>query len=174
MISLLFAATVLSPTPDIRSVDWLVGEWEFADRAMLPGSSYEEYGTRSCVYALDNQYIRCESRGTSGDTTRTYVFYLNYNAQSERFEMLSMWGNIPGKALYTGTLSADGRQLELRDEALDTDDDGIQRRSWAVITYDDNGSMVWESGSAPDGAERGPVRYRDDATRLNDEAAVDQ
>lgn len=162
--SLVALALAAEPQPEIRRLDWMIGEWDFADESTSPTDDYEERGVRSCGYALDGQYIRCESRGTSRGRTRTYVFYLNYNRELRRYEMLSMWGNVPGKALQVGSASADGRRIELQTETPYAEGAEI-RRAWAVITYDGAGAYVWDSGSGPDGAPRGEARYRDLARR---------
>ena len=168
MIAALLISAALTAA-DINKVDWLIGDWEFRDYALpAAGIRYEEAGRRSCAWALDRRYIRCESTGRNGARERTYVFYLNANGESGRFEMLSMFGNTPGKSLKAGSLSADGRTLDLIADETYTDEATGQRvRGWSVIRYDGNGAYVWESGNAPEGqpAKR-TMRFRDEVKRL--------
>jgi hypothetical protein len=45
-----------------NQIAWLIREWTFEDAAI--DGEYRETGTRTCGYALGNDYIVCESVGT--------------------------------------------------------------------------------------------------------------
>jgi hypothetical protein len=112
-----FAATLGTPTaalaqePGIERLDWLIGEWDFAD-AEIDGE-YRETGTRVCEYTLGGDYIVCESEGTDHrGRTRSYVWYFNYNDRDERYEITSLFQGLGMKALYTAEVSDDGYRLE--------------------------------------------------------------
>jgi hypothetical protein len=155
------------PGPSIRDLSWLIGVWEFDDRSTAAaGFDYQETGTRTCAWALDDQYIRCESRGTSRGRTRTYVFYINWNSITRQFDMLSMHPNTPRKALMSGLATNGGRHLDLRSETVV--DDGIATRSWATIVFDGKDRVVWESRSnrGTDLPDHWPMRFREEARRV--------
>lgn len=154
--------------PTIRDLDRLIGIWEFEDAATEnAGYEYVETGTRICAYALDDKYIRCESKGKAKDKERTYVFYFNYNDADERFEMLSMFGNYSRKILYHLTVSEDGRRIDLT-TGPNPEEDEIER-SWATISFQSDDQFTWESrlnkgGDLPD---HWPVTFRETARRKN-------
>ncbi len=166
-VSLTFSQTERrSEAPGIRDLAWLIGRWEFVDRAVSSGDPYQESGVRECNWALDEQYIRCESRATVRGKVRTYVFYLNWNNLDNRFEMVALFGNYGRKTFYTITLSEQGRRLELLSER--TIRNGVSSQSWATIRYDGQDKMSWETrinrGNQPPDAW--PLLYRDEAQRL--------
>ena len=162
-IALLLAATAAGPS--IRDLSWMIGDWTFHDVATeAAGHKYEERGTRSCAWAMRDQYVRCESQGGTAARPRTYVTYVNYNAPQKRFEMLSMWSNHPPKVTQYGQL-VDG-ELRFVSAAAETGDDGIAKHSWARMRPEGKAGWVWDSGTRPVGAtDDGPVRYRDIAIR---------
>ena len=165
--TILLALAATAADPSIKDLSWMIGDWAFHDVATeAAGFNYEERGTRSCRWALRDQYIRCESQGGSAARSRSYVSYLNYNAAEKRFEMVSMWSNHPPKLVQFGELAASGRELRLRMPAAQRDDDGKLKQSWAVWTFDGKSTWTWDSGSRVDGApDDGPVRFRDIATK---------
>lgn len=161
-----FAAVLpAAAEPSIRDLSWLIGRWSFEDRSTpATGYDYAESGVRECAWALDDRYIRCESRGVSKGKTRTYVFYLGFNSETGRFEMLSLFGNTPARALYEISVSEGGRRLDM---VSSYDEDGQPRRTWGVLTYDGSSSYVWESTSGPaNAAQRPPTRFIDTVRRL--------
>ena len=156
-----------APGPSIRDLSWLIGVWEFDDRSTAAaGFDYQETGTRTCGWALDDQYIRCESRGTSRGRTRTYVFYINWNSITQQFDMLSMHPNTPRKALMSGRATSGGHHLDLRSDVVI--DEGVASRSWATITFDGKDQIVWESRSnrGTDRPDHWPMRFREEARRV--------
>lgn len=170
--ALLAAALVQSAEPrPIDPLDWLIGDWTFSDEAQpAAGFVYRETGERRCDWALDRTYIRCESRGRTTRSERTYVFYLTHNANTGRYEMTSLYGNIPDKLTKTGVIEDGGRTLILRSEPYV--DEGQTRRSWSVLRYDGGKTYVWASGSglegSPEAEPGGPVRFQDVVTRASD------
>ena len=166
----LFAGLVLqaSPSRPIDQLAWLIGDWSFSDEAQpAAGFAYREVGQRRCDWALDRTYIRCESRGSTARAERTYVFYITYNARTGRFEMTSLYGNIPDKLTKSGMTENDGRTLVLRGDPYV--EEGHTRRSWSILRYDGEASYVWMSGSGPDGSPEaepgGAVRFLDRVVR---------
>jgi hypothetical protein len=156
-----------APSTSVKDLAWLVGVWEFDDRSTAAaGFDYQETGTRTCAWALDDQYIRCESRGTSRGRTRTYVFYFNWNSITQQFDMLSMHPNTPRKSLMSGRVTGGGHHLDLRSDAVV--DEGVTTRSWATIVFDGKDRMVWESRSnrGTDPPDAWPMRFREEARRI--------
>ena len=162
---LLAAATAVEPS--IMDLGWMIGDWTFRDvSTAAAGFKYEETGTRSCRWAMRQKYIRCESLAGMSPRDRSYVTYLNYNPAAKRFEMVSMWSNHPPKAVHYGQISADGRELRLRQSQPDRDDDGVVKESWAILRSDGQSRWTWESGTRREGAtDDGPVRFLDIAVR---------
>ena len=165
--AMVFALTSAEPEPSIRDLGWMIGDWAFHDSATdAAGFNYEEKGQRSCRWALQDRYIRCESAGGTATKQRSYVTYLNYNAFEQRFEMMSMWSNHPPKLLQVGQMARDGLELRLRSVQPTRGDDGVVKNHWAVLRFDGKSRWTWESGSRPEGAVNdGPVRFRDVALR---------
>lgn len=165
--AVLLALAAVTADPSIKDLGWMIGDWSFHDVATeAAGFKYEERGTRSCRWALRDQYIRCESQGGTAARPRNYVNYFNYNPAERRFEMVSMWSNHPPKDIRVGEAGDGGRQLKLRQLRAERDDDGIVKQSWAIMRFDGKASWTWESGSRPDGAaDDGPVRFRDVAVK---------
>jgi hypothetical protein len=172
MVSGLLISAALAAA-DIGKLSWLVGTWEFRDYALpAAGYAYEETGRRTCDWALDGRYIRCQSAGHSRGKTRSYLFYLNVNPERDRVEMLSLFGNVADKSLKAGSLSPDGRTLDLiadsphRDEAS-----GMMVRGWSTIEYDPKGAYIWRSGHFPEGQpDKRVERFRDEVKRVANEA----
>jgi hypothetical protein len=162
---LLVAAAVAEPS--IKDLGWMIGDWTFRDVATeAAGFEYEERGTRSCGWAMDSAYIRCESHGGTAGKPRTYVTYINYNAAAKRFEMVSMWSNHPPKTVHFGAIAKGGRELTLRLSQPTKDDRGILKDQWALVRFDGKSTWTWESGERlGDAPADGPVRFRDVATR---------
>ena len=62
----------------MQRLSWLLGEWTFVDE-QVNGEDWEK-GSRNCFTVLHEQYIRCESFGTSNKgKQRSYHFIVGYN-----------------------------------------------------------------------------------------------
>lgn len=164
--ALLLLAAAGTDAASIQSLRWMIGDWVFHDVATeAAGFRYEERGTRSCRWSLEDQYIRCQSAGGSEAQPRSYVVYINYNAAAQRFEMVSLWSNHPPKVVHYGQWR-DGALL-LRSAHPEVGQDGVARRAWAVLRPTNGSTWTWETGFQVEGsAEDGPIKFRDVATRL--------
>ena len=148
-LTILFVMLTVS-TPSISVADddspmqrlnWLLGEWEFEDDQVQ--GEYWERGTRNCVRVLDDQYIRCESKGVSNKGhERSYYFILGYNSMDKRYEMLGLTSSYPRQNLYIISLSDDGHTLELVNHFWT--DEGIVQSNEATIQYNGTDQYVWE------------------------------
>ncbi len=148
----------------MNKLSWLLGKWTFED-AQINGD-YWERGTRDCKLVLDNQYIRCESKGTSNSGhQRSYYFILGYNSMDERYEMLGLTSSYPRQNLYIISLSDDGHTLELSNHFWT--DEGIVPSNEATIRYNGVDQYVWEIRNGELNPETGKkaVGFVDTVTR---------
>ncbi len=122
-------------------LSWLLGAWTFED-AQVNGD-YWERGTRDCVKVLDDQYIRCESKGVSNSGhERAYYFILGYNRMDDRYEMMGLTSSYPRQNLYIIVPSVDGHTLELRNHFWTAE--GLTPSNNATIHYNGVDKYVWE------------------------------
>lgn len=161
------ADTSGTTVPSIRQLAWLIGRWDFVDRSLAPGDSYRETGVRECGWALDDQYIRCESRGTVGGRGRTYLFFFNWNSLDSRFEMVALHGNYGRKTFFTAKLSDQGKRLDLLQDR--TTHETANSRTWGTLHFDGHDRILWETrinrrDQLPD---TWPILYRDEARRVS-------
>ena len=131
------------PNP-MDKLSWLLGNWTFED-AQVNGA-YWERGTRDCVKVLDDQYIRCESIGTSNSgNERSYYFILGYNRMDERYEMVGLTSSYPRQNLYIITPSEDGHVLELRNHFWTTDGITPKTRYFIRLFIRDRQTAIWKN-----------------------------
>ena len=148
----------------LDKLSWLVGSWDFDD-AQVDGD-YRETGTRICERTLDDEYIVCESHGTSQTgKVRTYRFYISYNDLDERYEMLSIFGDYQRKLLHPMQVSEDGRHIELETHPWAAE--GLTTMNPATIVYDGADGYTWGTRTGePDPVTGVPaVGFRDVVTR---------
>jgi|GEM_PF-3464484 len=152
----------------IEQLSWLIGTWQFDDRAMpAAGYDYQETGTRTCIYVFDRRYIQCTSVGHSGTHTRTYAHFWTWNEQSERIEMLSMFGNLPIRPVATGYLEDEGHTVILESDQYE--DEGHIYTSLYEIRYDGEGGMIWQSRrKSVDAEPETAVRFHEAAMKIAD------
>ena len=78
------------------SIDWLaplVGVWDTTDTYQpLQGAPIVESAVRTCRSVMRNAFLECETVvERPNGTGRAYRFLINYNRNTSRFEMLSIW-----------------------------------------------------------------------------------
>lgn len=135
----------------IEQLAWLVGDWHFED-VQIEGE-YRESGTRSCEWALGDDYIVCESHGVNHrGQERSYLWYFNYNDRDERFEITSLFQGFPRTLLFAVTVHDDGHRLEITTGSWQRE--GMVVEGSATVTYDGDDEYVWTNG-----------RFRDTVTR---------
>ena len=152
------------PGEQIRRLDWLIGDWQFDDQQV--NGPYRETGTRSCRYALDQRYIRCESEGNSHNgKRREYVFYFGYNERDQRFEMIGMTSSFPLQNLVKLELSEDNHTIELQGYFFTGE--GLRPDNWSTIRYNGSDHYLWAIRSGQPDPETGahPVTFEDRVTR---------
>lgn len=151
----------------MEKLSWLLGEWTFEDTQV--NGSYWERGTRSCVLVLDDQYIRCESKGVSNKGhERSYYFILGYNSMDKRYEMLGLTSSYPRQNLYIVEPSEDGHTLELSNHFWVAE--GLQFLSGATIQYNGSDQYIWNIRNGKLDPDTGikSVGFIDTVTRVKD------
>ena len=163
------AALAQAEAPSTRDLDKLLGVWAFEDAsADDDGASYRERGTRRCERALDDAYIRCESRGRNQrGVERTYAMYFNYNSIDGGHQMLSVHGDYSRAQMFDLEILADGSWRLMR--AQPPGSDGVVTRNWGTIRFPDQNTMVWETrlNRSTDPPDHWPLRYVDRGTRVS-------
>lgn len=147
-LRILHLLVLLAPAPAMAqpSVDWLsalAGTWQTEDTYhRASGSPIVERATRTCRLVMHGTYMECETVvARPNGTGRTYRFLINYNRTTSRFEMLSIWSNVPHKAIQTLTPNGARNRWIIEDLAV-IGDDGSSNEHWSelVVTGD---RIVW-------------------------------
>ena len=106
IVSLLVGFAVLAPAgvsaqSAIDALQPLVGVWDTEDTYHPEeGDPIVERGVRTCGLVLRDQYLQCDTEATNArGVERTYRWMINYNSVLDRYEMLSVWSNVPFKAV---------------------------------------------------------------------------
>ena len=154
------AVEAQTPLDPLRA---LLGVWETRD-AYYPaaGDSSIETGVRTCELVMNDTYIQCETRARrAGGRERTYRFMINYNANTSRFEMLSIWSNVPHKAVYALTPLAETNRWRLTNVAtIGIDDDGAH---FSDLTFESPVSITWTGRRVTPGQDPtdSPISFRE-------------
>ena len=131
---------------DAPSTAWLqsfVGVWATEDTYYpVSGQPIVERAVRTCELVMRGSYLQCESVVTRGDgRDRTYRFLLNYNRTMSRFEMLSLWSNVPHKVAQV--LTPDAARRRWRVENLVVIGDLEAATHWSELVFDSDDRIVW-------------------------------
>ena len=123
LVTLLLSATQ-------PATDWLVpfvGVWETTDTYHpAKGEPIVERATRTCQMVMQGSYLQCESVASRpGGGVRTYRFLINYNRTAKRFEMLSLWSNVPHKAVQIMSPHDERNRWLIREHAVVGDDEPL-------------------------------------------------
>lgn len=147
---LLMLMTAVPPRPahaqDSPSTAWLqpfVGVWATEDTYHpVSGQPIVERAVRTCELVMRGSYLQCESVVTRGDgRDRTYRFLLNYNPTMSRFEMLSLWSNVPHKVAQM--LAPDSARRRWRVQNLVVIGDLELATHWSELVFDGDDRIVW-------------------------------
>jgi hypothetical protein len=136
--------TVVFAQPAVSWLDPLVGVWDTEDTYYpVSGKPSVERGVRSCARVLHDIYLRCETIVPRPDGRgRSYWFLANYNATEERFEMLSLWSNVPHKAVQALTPDAERRRWRVVNVAV-IGDGGGSNDHWSELVIESPVQIVW-------------------------------
>lgn len=151
---------------------WLapfVGVWRTEDTYYPPqGAPIVEGATRTCAFVMAGSYLQCETVAETGrGRGRVYRFLLNYNRTSRRFEMASLWSNVPHKLVQALTPDTERRRWQVVNVAV-VGDDAPLAEHWSEIVFDDRDHVVWTGrrvgpGIAPADA---PLAFRETWVRV--------
>jgi hypothetical protein len=138
------------PSPGVESLPataWLesfVGVWRTEDTYYpLQGAPIVEGATRTCAFVMAGSYLQCETVAETGrGAGRVYRFLLNYNPSSRRFEMASLWSNVPHKLVQALTPDTERRRWRVVNVAVVGDDEPMADH-WSEIVFEDRDHVVW-------------------------------
>jgi hypothetical protein len=129
------------------ATDWLqpfIGVWETVDTYHpVTGSPIVERAQRTCEIVMQGSYLQCEtvaSRPSGGG--RTYRFLMNYNRTVKRFEMLSLWSNVPHKLVQSMTPNTARDRWSIRELAVVGDDESLAPH-YSEIVFERPDRIVW-------------------------------
>jgi hypothetical protein len=129
------------------ATDWLtpfVGAWETIDTYNpVKGAPIVERARRTCEMVMQGSYLQCETvanRPAGGG--RTYRFLINYNRTMKRFEMLSLWSNVPHKSVQAMTPNDARDRWSLRELAVVGDDEPLSPH-YSEVVFEHPGRIVW-------------------------------
>jgi len=154
------AVAAQSPLDPLRP---LLGVWDTRD-VYYPaaGDSSIETGVRTCEFVMNDTYIQCETRASrAGGRERTYRFMINYNRNTARFEMLSLWSNVPHKAVYALTAQPGTNRWRVIDVAtIGVDDDGAH---FSDLVFESPVSINWTGRRVARGQDPAvaPISFRE-------------
>jgi hypothetical protein len=139
------------------ATDWLapfVGVWETQDTYHpAAGDPIVERGTRTCGMVMRGAYLQCEtvvSRPDGGG--RVYRFLINYNRTTRRFELLSLWSNVPHKAVQIMAPNAARDRWVITELAVIGDDEPLSPH-YSELVFERPDRIVWTGRRLAKGAD---------------------
>ena len=129
------------------ATDWLspfVGVWDTVDTYYpAKGEPIVERATRTCEMVMRGTYLQCETvADRPGGRGRTYRFLINYNRTSQRFEMLSLWSNVPHKAVQSLSPNDARDRWLIREVAVIGDDEPLAPH-YSELVFERSDRIVW-------------------------------
>ena len=168
LAAILFSVTVARAQPAIGWLEPLIGVWDTEDTYHpVSGEPIVERAVRTCGRVLHDVYLQCETVATRPDGRgRSYRFLINYNGTERRFEMLSLWSNVPHKAVQALTPDGERRRWQIVNVAVIGDGAGPNEH-WSELVIESPQRIVWTgrrvaAGVAPATA---PISFRETWTR---------
>ena len=159
---LLLSVLLISAQP---ATDWLasfVGVWETSDTYHpVEGKPIVERAIRTCEMIMRGSYLQCETVVTRPDGGgRTYRFLINYNRTSQRFEMLSLWSNVPHKAVQIMTPNDARDRWLIREHAVIGDDEPMSPH-YSELVFERPDRIVWTGRRITAGGDpaRAPLSF---------------
>ena len=130
----------------------LVGVWDTEDTYYPEdGGAIVESGVRTCRLVLRDQYLQCDTDATNAQGHhRTYRWMINYNSVMGRYEMLSVWSNVPFKAVSALEALDDDRGWLLRGVAVIGDTE-TGSPSYSEMVFEAADRIVWTGRRVSDG-----------------------
>lgn len=154
------------------ATDWLtrlVGAWETIDTYHpVNGEPIVERARRTCEMVMQGTYLQCETVATrpSGGG-RTYRFLINYHRTTTRFEMLSLWSNVPHKAIQTLTPNDARDRWSIRELAVIGDDEPLSPHHSEMV-FERADRIVWTGRRVTAGGDpaSAPISFVETWTKL--------
>lgn len=142
----------------------LVGTWETEDTYHpVDGPPSVETGIRTCRLVLRSQYLQCDTEAVNSEgTERSYRWMINYNRILDRFEMLSVWSNVPFKSVSRLDPLEQGHGWSLRSVALVGDNEEYPP-SYSEMVVESGSRIVWTGRRITEGqpVEEAPISFVD-------------
>jgi hypothetical protein len=168
IVLLLFSPCAANAQPSVSWLAPLVGVWATTDTYHpVNGAPIVENATRTCRAVMRDAYVECETVVARPDGTgRTYRFLINYNRTTSRFEMLSIWSNVPHKAVQTLTANATRDRWIIEHLAV-IGDDGGPNEHWSELVIESPDRIVWTGRRVTAGVEpkTAPISFHETWSR---------
>jgi hypothetical protein len=152
-----------TPLDSLRS---LIGVWDTQDTYHPEtGAPSVESGVRTCALVMNDSYVQCETIAQRANgRSRAYRFLINYNRDSARYEMLSIWSNIPLKLVQKLMPLDQNRRWRVTNLALVG---APLEPHWSEIVFERPDRIVWTGRRVRDGTppESSPVSFVETWTR---------
>jgi len=140
----------------------LIGTWETQDTYHpVDGPPSVEAGVRTCHMALRDQYLQCDTEAVNAEgTERSYRWMVNYNGITERFEMLSIWSNVPFKSV-SALEALDERNGWWLTSVAHVGDDEEYPPGYSEIVMETPDRIVWTGRRVSEGVppEDAPISF---------------
>jgi len=155
------------------SIDWLaplIGTWNTSDTYHpVKGAPIVENAVRTCRRVMRDAYLECETVvERPNGTGRTYRFLINYNRNVSRFEMLSIWSNVPHKAVQSLTPSAQRDRWIVENISVIGDNEAMQGH-WSELVIESRDRIVWTGRriSAAEDPRTAPIAFSETWSRVS-------
>jgi len=167
-VTLSLAIQASSPPDAEPGVAWLapfVGVWNTED-TFHPADGrkpFVERAVRTCEMVMRGSYLQCESIVSRPDGSgRAYRFLINYNRTVKRFEMLSVWSNVPHKLVQSITPDAGRRRWQFANVAVVGDDEPMSSH-WSELVFDSDDRITWTGRRVAPGGDpaTSPLMFRE-------------
>ena len=157
-----FTSTSLSAQSEMEALQVLTGVWDTEDTYHpQDGDPIVERGIRTCELVLREQYLQCQTEATNArGVERTYRWMINYNSVTDRYEMLSIWSNVPFKSVSALEPLEDDRGWRLSGVALIGDTEPASP-SYSEMVLESPDRIVWTGRRLSEGVapEDAPVSF---------------
>ena len=148
------------------ATDWLapfVGVWDTIDTYHpVNGAAIAERARRTCEMVMQGTYLQCETVANRPSGGRTYRFLINYNRTMKRFEMLSLWSNVPHKLIQTMAPNGARDRWTVRELAVVGDDEPLSPH-YSEMVFEQADRIVWTGRRVTGGSDpaSAPISFVD-------------
>ena len=131
----------------IKDLDFLIGTWQI-EETVLPSreNEYQETGTRTCSYYLNDAFIKCESTTTNSrnERERKYVYFINYDKKLDCFWATTLASDFPKHGLHQWFLDEENQQII----AITPENVNKDRFFRGAIYYGNKDQLIWDGWSS--------------------------